>query len=508
MHRAHAKAPSFLQLSPIICVLQACLFLPVLVSAGQLIIHNTSQNTITCTVDGYTTATGWRDNWLIKVDSGEKFYVAQNYNRATPVINWVDCGGGLRTRNMNITPNSLDGLVVINGQQNRVLNALLYPYLPSNPNGDFQAMLTHIINVYQAERPQVLLNLVLNPDIDIYSFTELPKLLGPGGFDVAEVDTLYLVFLAESNLITPVGITGDPPWPVGRKAVTFNDMVYGVPSWLCMDFVYGFNPKLKSVSTLPELLQLMPTDRLALVADYNGSWRAAGIYFNAYVQNYGYAALPKAYAMPPDPTVISNLADLVRTCDWQGANNCANNTYHSGPDGVTEKVFATGNAAYDMGFSEQSFYVQLYQTVPGTLSIIPSPWGSKPQPLLYTDAFVNNRATCSSGDCPADTRAFTTMMTGAEMKTYIAYSQDLPVGNPPRHLLVATQPFYQQQRVKDDPLYQQFVPVLTSGQPFPHTWSAETQQQVYEGVCKAMQQQIPGFYCKPSSNPLRYFYRR
>lgn len=67
------------------------------VFAGQLILKNTSSSPITCTVDGWTRASGGSFDWFIKVEPGQSFYVGQNTSRPNPpVINWANCNSGRR----------------------------------------------------------------------------------------------------------------------------------------------------------------------------------------------------------------------------------------------------------------------------------------------------------------------------------------------------------------------------------------------------------------------------
>ena len=74
------------------------------VFAGQLILKNTSSSPITCTVDGWTRASGGSFDWFIKVEPGQSFYVGQNTSRPNPpIINWANCNN-LQTRAMTLTP--------------------------------------------------------------------------------------------------------------------------------------------------------------------------------------------------------------------------------------------------------------------------------------------------------------------------------------------------------------------------------------------------------------------
>jgi thiamine pyridinylase len=181
------------------------LFLPVSAQSGELLIRNVSASPVVCHADGYTSSTGWPTTWDITVPSRASFWLAPSYNRPTAIIDWAECGG-LKTQGMNLTPQGIDGLILFTGKQHRVLNAALYPDIPSHPNGNFRALLDHVVDAYQAINPDVLLNAVMADEEKIYSFDDLPAVLGPSSYDVVELDTLYLGFLASSNLITPAKI--------------------------------------------------------------------------------------------------------------------------------------------------------------------------------------------------------------------------------------------------------------------------------------------------------------
>ncbi|HEX7884716.1 MAG TPA: hypothetical protein VF474_01950 [Phenylobacterium sp.] len=473
--------------------------------AGQLVLKNTSAAPITCTVDGWTLASGWNFDWYIQVPANGAYYVGQNASHVgsdgAPVINWVSCGG-LTTRSMTLKPSSPSQTLVLNGQQTRVLNVALYTYLPTLPTDRFEGLANYVVQTYQAANPQILLNATLNSDIDTYNFDGLTTLLGPQGFDVIELDTLYLGYLASSGLINPAKIVGEAPLPAALPGATIDGQLYGIPSWLCMDFIYSGNPALKQQATLAQLLQFFsatPAGQRPLVGDFNGSWRLPSIYINAYVQTYGYGHIAQATTMPPDPGVIASLVSLSDTCNLNGADICTNNTVHNlnnASNGASEQIFATGGASADVGFSEQSFYVNLYG--PATpLYVIPTPWGQTPQPLLFQDVFVSSAATCGpSTPCAADATAFTTLMTGMAMKNYITQSQDLPAGSPWRTLLVANAGFWNQPAVQANPVYQQVSGVFATARPFPNTFTAAVQTNMAQSICKSLQASRPAYVCK------------
>lgn len=479
----------------------------VTLKAGELMVYNTSDQALTCKAEGYTKATGWYANVKFRIQPGTRLNLPPSMT--TGVLNSVDCGKGLRTRGMNVTLNGPDVTLFLNGQQTRTLNVLLYPFIPTNPLLGFAPLLRGITQTYQAAHPDVLLNIVLNPSIDIYDFANMANILGPQGYDIAELDTVFLSFLAQNRLITPATITGDEPLPAAKQAAMVNGTLYGVPSWLCADFLFSFSPQLQRVQTYGQLesyLSTMPAYRLAFVGDFDGKWTVPAAYINAFVQTYGYDAWKQALVMPPDPAIIKKISDFVSFCVFSESNGCVNGYYHNAPDGTVERVLASGNASNGLGFLERSFYIQLYEPSPQPLSLVPLPWGNTAQAdrVTYSDALVTNSATCSTAPCRTDSIAFAAFLTSAKIKSYIAFSADLPPGTPPRHLLPATQPFYAQTVVKNDPVYQQASKFI-SGRlfPYPNIFTPDLQSNLLRALCPALQQPIPSWQCSATAAKAR-----
>jgi hypothetical protein len=416
----------------------------------------------------------------------------------TPTIHWAKCGA-LTIQPLNITPTGPDTRLTLNGQQVRVLNASLYPYVPNLPGWDFSNLLAKITLTYQAQNPQVVLNVSMTETTDIYSFTSLPKLLGKGGFDVMELDMLYLGFLASSGLINPAKPVGDKPFPVALAAASFGGTLWAIPSWLCMDFIYSRDPGIQQVTSeqgLKTFLKAKPSAVPLIAADFNGSWRMPSIYTNAFVQTYGYGSIAKAQTMPPDAAATNNLSDLLNFC-WNvfsSANPCVNKTYHGYAPGTMEQNFALGQSASVVGFSEQSFYINLAQQ--GPLYVAPMPWAGSPQPLLFADGFVTNSTTCTRpSPCSADADNFVALMTSAGMKAFIVESMDLPAGSPWRTLLVATMPFYQRPEIVNNSMYNQYSKVFPIAGPFPNNYTAAIEQSMDTNICAALKVRVAGYTC-------------
>ncbi|GAN54017.1 type 2 periplasmic-binding domain-containing protein [Tanticharoenia sakaeratensis] len=413
---------------------------------------------------------------------------------------------GLSVRALGVLRDGVGAMLRLNGRQTRVLNVALYPFIPSLPDGNFDALVAHVVAVYQHEHPDVLLHAAMSDRIDIYDPAKLKRFLSRGGFDVMEIDTLYLRMLAGSGTILPAHPASQTTWPAGLDAVTVDGVFYGVPSWLCLDFIYMRDPALKSVRSLPDLLAVLSRhsakERL-LSADLSGTTRLPSIYMNAYAQDHGYESLSAAMKKAPDADVIHDLAALAATCSQGTRNPCADGTLTRAPDGEIDRQFAIGESVADIGFSEQSFYIDRYAPKGATVpTMIPVAWGRSPAPMLYSDAFVTSAQTCSNAACGRDAEAFTRMMTGAAMKTFIAFSEDLRGHAPPRHLLVATRPFWDQSRVRKDPVYRQVIPAVRTARAFPSDLDGATRDTMALDICRALRRSIPSYDCGDTRGPM------
>jgi hypothetical protein len=477
-------------------------------SAGELVVYNLSSKPVTCSVDGYTKASGADNDLPFRVDPGQRLNIPPGFRSKDRALNFIDCGG-LKTRAMDITPEGPDRLVFLNGRQGRVLNALLYASIPTDPKVGFTPLVRWLTLGYQASHPDVLLNLVIDPKIDVYSFDNLrDAVFSAQGFEIAEIDTVFLKWLKDGGLIIPARIIGDEPWPVARQAVMLDGQVYGVPSWMCSEFLFSTGSDLRSVKTFADLQSYMAktaAGHRGLVGDLYGTWTIPAAYIQAFVQSHTAATAAEAVAAPIDPTVIARIARFGRYCASSGADPCIDGTFHNAADGAVEQAFDAGYAANSIGFSERSFFLELYQQAPASLSLVAVPWGDQPgaPKLAYSDAFVTSRATCGNEPCATDAAGFAAFMTGAATKKYIALASDLPGGDPPRHLIVATKPFYDDDDVKADAIYAQLAGGFLKEEirPYLNSFTPRLQYDLLSGICPVLQQQSPGWKCKVPKKP-------
>jgi len=410
----------------------------------------------------------------------------------------VECAG-YNVENLNVTPNSPDRYLSFTGQAQHTLSVLLYPYLPTTPEANFQPMVQRIVNEFQHKNPQILLNAVITPDLeyDTYTYNNLPNLLGKNGFDLVELDTLMLGYAVDRNLILPASqsISTSKFLQVGLEASTYNNQLYGFPTWLCSYFLFGRDLDIWQVKSVPGLLNYLsqkPPVKPRLIANFNSDWNAIGFYLDGYTDLFGFEQVTEALEKPIDPQVMNNLVEMSAECVVNGTNGCVNDYYNQDPNAGYQDFLA--GASSFIGFSENSFYIRLSDTQNLPLFATPAPYGQQLEPLVFADTLAVNSSTCQNPDCQANAVKFIDYMSSVDTKLWIAFSEDLDRGTPPRRSLPAIKAFYDQPRVQQDELYPQFAPVVKNQNAnFPNSLSENKKIAMYQEICTEFNQQEPEY---------------
>ena len=444
-------------------------------------------------------------------------------------IDWLDCGatGGASpelnlARNLDIVA-GVPGThsIVLAGGPTRALNVLLYPYLPTDPGQGLLPMQALYAEYFASVGdPSVMYNIVINTtgDYDIYTPANYPDLYGAIGFDVIEADMVMLADLITGNYVRPItGLTASDYWPGALEAASLSTStgahVWGVPHWMCTDFVFGTDSRLDSVSTLAELRTyysaIGPTDP-ELISDLTGSWTLFTLYINTYFDIYGYVhpALeahiggyddPTAVAaFTPDAAVITNMLAYSEFCDSSGTNDCVNGVYHAAAAGYVPAKFGGGAGAFPTyaGFAEQSFYILSAAPAATTFYAVEAPYGPNNESVMFADAFTANAATCPAGGaCAGDAQRFFSHANDTALLNAITYSQDLGPGAAPRRLLPASQAFWSQSGIASDHLYSAFRPAVSSAHGFPNWIASSDRDAMIAKICSALQAQRPSYDC-------------
>ena len=154
--------------------------------AGQTVIHNTSDKSISCQTSGKTVATAEYFSRTFEIAPSQTARLPADPHAPQRSFDGLECEG-LNLGSIHTSRGGHDHTLVYNGNAERTLRVLLYPYLPSNPNGNFGAMLARIVSEYQAQYPEVMLHPILSMDsqYDVYDWENFVNIYGPppNGFD-------------------------------------------------------------------------------------------------------------------------------------------------------------------------------------------------------------------------------------------------------------------------------------------------------------------------------------
>lgn len=360
------------------------------------------------------------------------------------------------------------------------LRVTLFPYLPDAAQDQRAGMLQRLKTEFEAAHPDV--ELVLNPPCfkgDVYDAGDISGLLGGSNpscqSDVAEIDTIFLGEVADAGVLEPwpalpAGIT----WhPAAVKATTYNQLQYGVPHWLCGEFILSRDAAVGQADTLDRLLMALAargTPEPDLVGNLLGSWNLPSIYLDAWASTYRPEDVAQALSDSIDRPVADSLKRLAAGCKTGATNPCIDGTYDMAEDeDLPYLQLAQGKADSAIGYSENLH--PILRTIGigrrQELHVSYAPLGPGKRPLLFTDAFLLSKR-CTDRCQDAATR-FVRYMGQTSTYAWIVGSEDAPADRRvPRYLLPAAMDAYSHPVLKQDPLYQSLSAEIQGAQPYPN----------------------------------------
>ncbi|MDE1464143.1 extracellular solute-binding protein [Spartinivicinus poritis] len=233
------------------------------------------------------------------------------------------------------------------------LRVALYPYVPNR-----LALFQKIEAIFESRNPNINLELVDNSTWlwDYYS----------GGLqatkaDVYEVDTILLSDLIEAGKIAEVKLPSAPFTKEAIEAVTRNGKVYGVPHWLCGNFLFykKDDKEVKNASTWSELNNVLNSRNESILVDFKGQSTLGEWYLTALSATYGLGKSQQIImdANKLDQQGVDKLKQILKSCP---PGYCRNDDLHDRA-GYYSRAFMSGKASAYVGYSESIHYgIQYY----------------------------------------------------------------------------------------------------------------------------------------------------
>jgi thiamine pyridinylase len=205
----------------------------------------------------------------------------------------------------------------------RPLRVALYPFVPQKAE-----LLLKVLQDYRQSHPEIDLQLI-DLDGDYYR-DALRKALTAGSqnapVDVAEVDTIFLQDFVDDHLIEelPQGEIGNVGTyvPLAASAVVLNGRLYGIPHWICGDFLFFRKDdaaalQLSQSKTLKDLETIfghVSSEADALMADLSGKSTLGEMYLHALVDEYHTPEEALKHIQPTDDSAVESIKRLLVLC--------------------------------------------------------------------------------------------------------------------------------------------------------------------------------------------------
>ena len=357
----------------------------------------------------------------------------------------------------------------------RTLRVGTYPYVPESA-----PMQLSIEQAFEKHHSNVRLEFVdlgdyYNGGLFEALQTDQPKV------DVVEVDTVFLQDLVDNKLIEGLPDSVLKPegtfLPVASKSATLNGKAFGVPHWVCGNFLFFRKDdpdaaRLSKTTKLSELEQVLnhpSTEEQGLLADMRGKSTLGEIYLSTLVdeyQNPDEALRHLGDLTKLDPTASKTANRIFWLCPG-GMNN--NSKYHSNGQ-FYSRQFAHCKARAKISYSEDLYYVGdefLHGVATGEkgigdpnkdeISVVGAPLADSGHKMLAWVDVVCLRSGLTK-ETKADAMDFIAEYTGSEFnRTLLTPSS----GDAPRYLLPARAALYSDQTIlKTAPLYPQLKEIV------------------------------------------------
>lgn len=241
-------------------------------------------------------------------------------------------------------------LTPVNSDQAEIttLRVVLYPYVP-----DRLALFQKIEEVFESSNPGVNLELIDDQDLlwGYYSGA-----LQDTVADVYEVDTILLSDLVESRKISPIELPEVSFTREAIDAVTRKGVVYGVPHWLCGNFLFykKGDKEIENAKSWKDLTNVFETRKESLFIDLKGKSTLGEWYLTVLSDYYGLDQAQKNIIKSKqlDQKVITSLTSILKSCP---AGYCRSDDLHDRP-GYYSRAFISGQSDGYVGYSESIYY--------------------------------------------------------------------------------------------------------------------------------------------------------
>lgn len=388
----------------------------------------------------------------------------------------------------------------------RKLSVALYPYIP-----ELAELYWRLEQDFEDKHPQIDLRYV--DTAASYYKDEPESVLKDGEADVVEIDTVLLPDLVQKGLLQTLDqacVPANTFLPVAESACRIDNKVYGVPHWVCGNFLFFRKDdperkrfeRVQSISDLERIIGRPSSEQHTLLVDLRGKSTLGEKFLDAMLDIYGTPeeAVRRIDVSNPDAEAVKALDRLFALCP---GGLCDSEKHHEFSP-FYARQFAERKVRAFVGYSERLYFVvehslngvredqpsvgrlvwdeNTYEPVGADdLGVIPATLADKNSRMLTWVDILSLRSGMDE-QRQRDALAFIDFF-NSESFTKAALVPSY--GHAPRYLLPARESIYSDAAlVKAAPLYPRFFEIMKSGM----TVSAPGLNDKLRGVGKAIEE--------------------
>lgn len=365
------------------------------------------------------------------------------------------------------------------GAVGTILRVALFPYLPDVARDTLRTLQARIEQEFEALNPGIDLQMRrMDPsDNDFYAPDSLRLWLtasvADSGYHVVEVDAIMLGDLAAAGVLTPWAAVDSSNWNTAvLPALTYAGVLYGIPHWLCGDFILTRDTAVHNAGTIEAFTSALTnasSRQVKLSGALRGSWTLPALYLHTYADVYDPSGMAAAITAPVDTNTAMAMRSVLDFCRLNdGTNTCLDSLYTADS---SVAIYASGRSDAFLGFSERLTAILMAGADGSQIRLSPAPLGPIPGPgslpVIYVDALVLNKG-CDSA-CQGAATAFSAYLLSDSTYQWLLTSGDVPTSTPvPRYLLPATRSAFTVPGVSNDVHFQDMRAAIRGGVPLPN----------------------------------------
>lgn len=329
--------------------------------------------------------------------------------------------------------------------EKKQLKVLLYSHVPTgNKASNFTTIKNRIKKEFESRNPGIKLTVDMDAlKLDTYKILDkqeaITGMISKDGYDLIEIDTLYLDKLVEKKLISPIEIKKRSQYmKSAMSAITIDGKEYGAPTMMC-SYYLAHSKKNQGIT--------LGGKDVTISGMYSDSMVISLVYSALYSQlNSGSVS---DFSKKSQDRTLVEFSKIIKKCKNY---KCTTKDYFYSKDlAKTLDLKSTNKHDVAIAYSQILHYLKMKDP---NFQISPFKLEDKAHPIFsLTNSLVVNKSRCNSKECLAKAQRFIDYYSSSDTLSWLSLNKDNPKF-PARYLSPSVESFYTSKEVKNDKDYQ------------------------------------------------------